>query len=398
MKTLYIDCGMGAAGDMLTSALLELTDDPDGWVEKLNALGIPHVEFCRENAEKCGIQGTHMCVHVLGRTEDAEHPHEHHHHHHSDMEDIAHIVSHLPVPDKVRRDVLAVYDSIAAAESAVHGVPVTQIHFHEVGDLDAVADVTAVCLLMDALGIEQVVASPVHVGAGQVRCAHGVLPVPAPATAMLLRDIPIYGGAIEGELCTPTGAALLRHFVTRFGELPPMRVKKIGYGMGTKDFPRANCVRVMLGETDSDASDVCVLSCNLDDMTGEDVGFAIERLFSAGALDAYSIPITMKKSRPGVMLQAICRPEDREEILKTVFQNTTTLGVRECRMPRYTLERTSEMRETPYGQVRIKTAAGYGVTRQKWEFDDVRRIALQENISADEARRLLESYKDGNNG
>ena len=255
MRTLYLDCGMGAAGDMLTAALLELLPRPDEFVKRLNGLGIPGVTYHREQAEKCGITGTHITVTVDGHAEgehDHEHDHHHehdheHHHHHSGMEEIGHLIGHLPVSEKVRADIRAVYDSIAQAESHVHGVPVTDIHFHEVGTMDAVADVTAVCLLMEELAADQVIASPVHVGGGTVRCAHGVLPVPAPATAYLLRDVPIYGGAIQGELCTPTGAALLRHFVTRFGDLPVMTLEAVGYGMGQKDFPRANCLRAMLG-------------------------------------------------------------------------------------------------------------------------------------------------------
>ena len=235
MKTLYIDCGMGAAGDMLTAALLELLPDPDGFVARLNALGIPGVAFKRETAVKCGIRGTRMSVTVHGMEED-EGMHDHHntgHHHHSGLHDMEHIVrDHLALPEKVREDVMAVYALIAEAESHVHGVPVSEIHFHEVGTMDAVADITAVCLAMHELAVDEVVVSPVHVGSGQVKCAHGILPVPAPATAYLLKDVPIYGGAVEGELCTPTGAALLRHFATRFGELPVMKMTAIGYGMG----------------------------------------------------------------------------------------------------------------------------------------------------------------------
>ena len=242
MRTLYLDCGMGAAGDMLTAALLELLPQPEEFMKRLNGLGIPGVTYHREQAEKCGITGTHIIVTVDGHAEgehdhDHEHDHHHehdheHHHHHSGMEEISHLIGHLPVSEKVRADIRAVYDSIAQAESHVHGVPVTDIHFHEVGTMDAVADVTAVCLLMEELAADQVIASPVHVGGGTVRCAHGVLPVPAPATAYLLRDVPIYGGTIQGELCTPTGAALLRHFVTRFGDLPVMTLESVGYGMG----------------------------------------------------------------------------------------------------------------------------------------------------------------------
>ena len=207
MKTLYLDCGMGAAGDMLTASLLELQPDRDAFVAELNALGIPNVVFTAEKSTKCGITGTHMSVTVHGEEESE------HHHHHGSMVDIRTIVSGLPIPTMVKLDILSVYEEIAQAESHVHGVPVEQIHFHEVGTMDALADITAVCLLLHRLAPDRIVASPVHVGSGQVRCAHGILPVPAPATAYILRDIPIYGGAIAGVLCTPTGAALLKHFV-----------------------------------------------------------------------------------------------------------------------------------------------------------------------------------------
>lgn len=259
MKTIYLDCNMGAAGDMLSAALLELLpqDQRQDFVAGLNALGIPGVEFAAEPSVKCGITGTHMRVTVNGQAEGGEHhhhEHEHeyeheHEHHHSGMHDIEHIVSgHLDIPEKVKSHILAVYSLIAEAESHAHGVPVSQVHFHEVGAMDAVADITAVCLLMDRLAPEQVVASPVHVGCGQVRCAHGILPVPAPATAHILTGVPIYGGKIEGELCTPTGAALLKHFATGFGGMPVMTLQRVGYGMGAKDFEAANCVRAMLGE------------------------------------------------------------------------------------------------------------------------------------------------------
>lgn len=248
MRILYLDCGMGAAGDMLTAALLELLPDRDAFVQELNSLGIPGVEFSPEKSEKQGIAGTHMRVRIHGEEEITDCPH--HHHHHGSMADIRSIVSGLPIPTMVKLDVLAVYGEIAQAESHAHGVPVEQVHFHEVGAMDAIADVTAVCLLMHRLAPDLVVASPVHVGSGQVRCAHGILPVPAPATAYLLRGIPSYSGDILGELCTPTGAALLKHFVTRFEDRPRMQVSAVGCGMGKKDFSRPNCVRAMLGDED----------------------------------------------------------------------------------------------------------------------------------------------------
>lgn len=384
MKTLYLDCGMGAAGDMLTAALLELLPDPDGFIAELNAVGIPGVTIEKEQVSKCGIGGTHIAVKINGVEEDeAAHGHHHdeHHHHHGGMHDIKHIVHHLSVPERVRKDVLGVYTLIAEAESHAHGVPVTDIHFHEVGTMDAVADVTAVCLLMDRIAPDQVIASPVHVGSGQVQCAHGILPVPAPATAYILRDVPIYGGGIRGELCTPTGAALLKYFVTEFGDMPVMKMTAIGYGMGKKDFPAANCVRAMLGETESAGDIILELNCNVDDMTGEAVGFAMEALFAAGALDVYTVPIGMKKSRPGTLFCVMCRPEDREKMVKLLFRHTTTIGIREKAYKRYTLDRSMETVRTPYGEVRSKISTGYGVTRQKYEYEDLARAARENDLS-----------------
>lgn len=291
---------MGAAGDMLTAALLELLTEEQQveFVEKMNNLGIPGVEVQKSTVSKCGINGTHVKVlvngeeegelmlhhhhhdehehshehshehtheheheheHVHEHTHDHEHSHEHHHEHdhghthahsHHGMADIEHIVMHhLDIPENVKHDIMAVYGEIAEAESVAHGKPIDEIHFHEVGTMDAVADITAVCLLVDMIKPEKIIASPVHVGSGTVRCAHGILPVPAPATAYILRGVPIYGGKIKSELCTPTGAALLKHFVSSFGDMPIISLEKIGYGMGYKDFPQANCVRAFFGET-----------------------------------------------------------------------------------------------------------------------------------------------------
>lgn len=212
MRTLYLDCGMGAAGDMLMGALLELLPEPETFLTKMRELDLPGIEISAKKSQKCGISGTHMEVLCHGQEEGHEQEHEHHHHHHTTLADISHILSHLNVSDRVRQDAQAVYAAIADAESRVHGTTIDQIHFHEVGTLDALADVVGVCVLMEMLQAEQVIASPVHVGSGQVRCAHGILPVPAPATALLLEGIPMYTGTIRGELCTPTGAALLQAF------------------------------------------------------------------------------------------------------------------------------------------------------------------------------------------
>ena len=411
MRTLYIDCSMGAAGDMLASALLELLPDGDAFVEKLNGLGIPGVTYRREKSVKCGVTGTYLTVEVNGEEEYAffqalQHSHHHDHadaaqtqeyaaqaHYHSGMHEIRHIVEDLPVPEDVRNDILAVYGLIAEAESHVHGVPVERIHFHEVGAMDAVADVTAVCLLLAALQPDRVVASPVHVGAGQVRCAHGTLPVPAPATMYLLRGVPMYGGQIHSELCTPTGAALLRYFVGQFGPMPVMRAQAVGYGMGTKDFMAANCLRAILGESEAAGETVTELRCNLDDMTAEEVSFAMERLFEAGAREVFTVPVGMKKSRTGLLLVVVCDNAAKEKMLRTIFRHTATLGVREYTTPRYTLSRETREIATPYGTVREKIASGFGVSRSKYEFDDLAGIARRNGLSLKEARDAADASK-----
>lgn len=428
MKTLYLDCGMGAAGDMLTAALLELLPEPEKFLEELNALAIPGVAVTTEQVSKCGILGTHVSVKVHGEEEESmdcppghshghehehhhEHDHEHHHehshdhdhhhdhdhehghghHHHSGMAEVEHIVGHLALSDQVKKNVLAVYELIAQAESHAHGLPVSQVHFHEVGAMDAIADVTAVCLLMERLAPEQVVVSPIHVGSGQVRCAHGILPVPAPATAHILRDVPIYGGQIQGELCTPTGAALLKHFVRRFGPMPPMTVEKVGYGMGSKTFEQANCLRAFLGQTDSaPLEEISELSCNLDDMTAEDLGYAQEKLLAQGARDVFLTSIQMKKGRPGVLFTCICLPEEEGKFIQLILQHTSTRGVRIRRCSRAVLDQTLETVETAYGPVQVKRSRGYGVERVKAEYEDLRRIAEDRGLPLETVRRQVE--------
>ncbi|MDR1630178.1 MAG: nickel pincer cofactor biosynthesis protein LarC [Oscillospiraceae bacterium] len=418
MKTIYLECAMGAAGDMLAAALLELLDDKDTFLKKLNAIGLPGVRVSAGPAAKCGIQGTHVSVLINGKeeiTEDVhdhyhehghdhdhshehdhehnhEHEHEHDHHHphsHSSMHRIEHILEDLYISPKVRQNALAVYDLIAKAESHSHGVPVSEIHFHEVGNIDAVADIVAVCMLMEELAPDQVIVSPIHTGAGHVRCAHGILPVPAPATAYILRDIPAYGGAVQGELCTPTGAALLKHFASSFGSMPVMRTEKIGYGMGKKDFERANCIRAFLGDTGSGEEEILEISCNIDDMTPEAMAYAEQVLRDAGALDVFTSPVNMKKGRLGALLTCLCETKDEETFTNLIFTHTTTIGMRICTCRRRTLERSFKEVATPYGTVRVKTVSGAGVTRAKPEYDDLARIASERNISFAQACELL---------
>lgn len=473
MKTLYLACNMGAAGDMLSAALLELHPDPAGMVSRLNALGIPGVTYEAEPMDKCGIRGTHLTVRVRGEEEEshdvhghahshdydhehdhdhahthvhdgaehehnhdheqqdaAEHVHEHHHHHdehdghshehhhhhghshddghdqahdhdhhhshhhvHRNLADIRAIVDHLDIPESVRSDIMKVYQLIAEAESHAHGRPVEEVHFHEVGAMDAVADITAFCLLLHELAPDQVIASPVNVGFGEVQCAHGILPVPAPATAWILRGIPIYAGQIRGEMCTPTGAALLKCFAQSYGQLPQMCVDRIGIGCGKKDFEQANIVRAMLGETPDSRDSVLELTCNLDDMTPEAVGFAMEELLAAGAVDVYTVPVTMKKSRPGLMLTCMCRQPLRDRMLEILFRHTTTLGVREILCSRSTMDREERTLHTSVGDIRLKTSRGWGAVREKYEYEDLARAAREKGISLSEAAKAADESR-----
>ena len=390
MRTLYFDCAMGAAGDMLTAALLELVEDREAALKRINAaLGGRARVSCAAD-KKCGIRGTHVTVTVAGREED-EHMHEGHahHHHHTGLAQINAAIDATALPEKVREDAKRVYQRIAQAESEVHGERVEQIHFHEVGTMDALADVLSVCLLMDEIKAERIVVSPINVGSGTVKCAHGILPVPTPATELLLRGVPTYAGMVRSELCTPTGAALLRHFADEFGPMPLMRVMKTGCGTGKKDFEAANLVRAMLGETEEHSEDVLELRCNLDDMTGEELGYAQRALFACGALDVYTVSIGMKKNRPGTMLCCLCREGDRESVLACLFRHTQTLGVREYRCARTTLARTLEQRESSLGPVCVKTAQGWGVRREKIEYESLAAIAEANGLSLRETEQRI---------
>lgn len=287
MKLLYLECNMGAAGDMLMGALADLLDDREAFAERLNNVGIPGVRVEFQNSVKCGITGTHARVSVHGAEEeslevptvsphthapehghthgcqpepdssgshppkeipDCSHGHSHSGHAHHGLPEIGELVDRLDLSDVIKKDIMGIYRILAEAEASVHGRPVTEVHFHEVGSLDALADITGCAMLIRELGADKIVTSPVNVGYGQVRCAHGILPVPAPAAARILEGIPCYCGKFEGELCTPTGAAVLKYFSDEYGRLPGMIIRKTGYGMGKKDFPAANCVRVFLGK------------------------------------------------------------------------------------------------------------------------------------------------------
>lgn len=403
---------MGAAGDMLTAALYELLDEAgkSEFLKQISESGVPGVVTEPKTVTMCGITGTWMEVRIGGEEEAAsevleesvhghdhghEHSHEHDHDHehshshehshthfHASMDAVRGIIYATGCSDAVKERAMAVYMRIAEAESKAHGKPVTEIHFHEVGAMDAIADVINVCVLMEMIAPQKVIVSPVNVGFGQVRCAHGIMPVPAPATAHLLQGVPIYAGNFRGEMCTPTGAALLTEFADEFGRMPVMRTDAVGYGMGHREMEAPNCVRAFLGETADGKKDALVeLSCNLDDMTGEEVAFAEEQLRLAGAPEVYTIPASMKKNRVGVLLTCLCRPEQEAIMLAIMMKYTTTWGVRRNDFSRYVMDRSFEQKDTPYGTVTIKSGTGYGVSKSKPEYEDLAKAAKESGES-----------------
>lgn len=397
MKILHIDCSRGAAGDMLAAALLDLMPDSTAAIARLNAIGVPGVEYATETVTRCGFAARRLVVRVHGQEEghgdDHHHGHDHHHehgHHHGHEHDHHHhhghrtlaeimaVIDGLSLPVKVADHVREVFSLLAGAEARVHGGSPDTVHFHEVGALDAVADISAVSLLLDALAPERITASPVNLGAGTVECAHGVLPVPAPCTAMLLDGVAAFGGEpSDGELCTPTGAALLRHFAGAYGPMPQMTMRSAGLGAGSRDTARPNILRAFMGETDGAAADPALrdevreMRCAIDDMTAEDLAFAAEAIRAAGALDVLLVPALMKKGRPGTIVEVLCRPCDSDAVAAAVFRNTTTLGLRETAIGRRVMRRREETAQTPLGAIRVKVAEGYGVQRAKPEFDDL---------------------------
>lgn len=421
MKTLYFECNMGASGDMLMGALYEICEEKDFFLKTMNeAFASFHIQLSAEPMEKCGIHGTKMHVLVHNKEEDTIHTHDvsshenghSHSHEHTSYPDVLERIETLTLPEQVKKDTSAIYRLIGEAEAKVHNTTLEQIHFHEVGSLDALADVSGCALLLYLLAPEKICCSPIHVGNGFVRCSHGVLPVPAPATAELLKGIPHYTGSIASELLTPTGAAVLKYYVQKFSSMPVISTTAIGYGMGSKDFDIANCVRVFLGESfdeknemqkskieknepekdDSFPKDDTILgiSCNLDDMTGEAIGLATEIFIAAGALDVFVTPIQMKKNRPGVLLTCLCELKDKDKFTGLFFLHTSTRGVRYQTYARAKLESTFVSRKSPYGDVRVKKSTGYGVEKEKPEFEDLKSIVLKHGCSIEEIKRNME--------
>ena len=409
---------MGAAGDMLAGALVSLLskEEQESFIKMINNIGVDGVKVSLSDDAKCGITGKHFKVEIDGVEEHSHDVHEHEHHHeheqehghhhehgdgHNDNDNHGHhhhgtgpfpkelgaVAEKLDCPNDIQK----VYELLAEAEAKVHGKDVSEIHFHEVGVKDALIDIASVVYLMNKLKVDKVVVSPVNVGFGKVKCAHGILPVPAPATAELVKGIPTYAGRFEGELLTPTGAALLKYYADEFSYQPLMNVIKCGYGTGNKNFESANVVKAVLGEVTDEliSENIIELNCNVDDMSAEDMAYATKALIENGAKDAFVTPVIMKKGRSGMLLTVLCSAIDKERFVSLIFKHTSTIGIRVKETERIILNRHEETVHTKLGDVRVKYSEGYGVKREKPEFEDLRKLAEENNISVAEARKIF---------
>lgn len=388
MKILYFDCFSGISGDMALGALLDITQDIPAFLKELVKIGLPgEWKFKAERRNKFGITGTDADV-MLTYT--------HYHangYDHRNLYDIINIIEQSLLNANVKKTAAEIFKNLAEAESAIHGVPVEEVHFHEVGAVDAIIDITGTAILIDQLSPDAIYCTPVNTGSGTVQCAHGVLPVPAPATAVLLTGFDVYADG-QGERTTPTGAAILKTLCQKSMPMPLMRMQKTGYGFGKKDTGSLNALRVFWGEVDGHREQIAVLQTNIDDMTGEALGAAMEILLHAGALDVFFTPVFMKKQRPAYVLTVLCRPEDKRIFEELIFKHTSTIGIRSALYDRSALERSEKTFETPMGSVRVKETQGFGVKKSKLEFEDVLRIAQEKDMPFKEVINALQKELD----
>ncbi len=368
MAQAYFDCFSGAGGDMIVGSLIDAGADAGVLRDRLASLGVGGYALSIEKMTKQGFSATRFRVDL---EDPAEQPHRH-------LSDIRAILDSSDLPDFVKEKANAVFFKLAQAEATVHGTAIESVHFHEVGAVDAIVDVVGAIVALDLLGVDSVTCSPLPTGSGTVKCDHGTMPIPAPATAELLKGVPLASCDELGEMTTPTAAAVLTTIAEAFGPMPAMTVESVGYGAGSREWRnRPNVLRVMLGpgSATQDADRITVLETNLDDVTAEVVGYCIERLLSLGALDAYVVPIQMKKSRPGSLLTVLCDDADVAAMERVLFKETTTLGVRRHHVRRTKLRRRSETVETPFGPIRMKLADRDGVITASPEFEDCRAAA-----------------------
>jgi pyridinium-3,5-bisthiocarboxylic acid mononucleotide nickel chelatase len=391
VKLLYFDCFSGAAGDMILGALID-AGLPVGELKRaLGSLGVEDWDISADRVVKCGITATKFRVHEHAQTvAGPQSPVAGHRHYH--LSGIKKRIDQSALSDSARARAKALFDRLAGAEAEVHSMPIEKVHLHEVGALDSIVDIVGTVFALEWFGADRIVSSPVNVGGGSVRTAHGVYPVPAPATLRLLGETPVYGGAVAKELLTPTGALLLSDYATSFGPLPAMRVNKIGYGAGDADLDGTpNVLRVVIGEAanQQDATQVVVIECEIDDMNPQIFGVLMDQIYARGALDVFYAPVQMKKNRPGTLMTLVARPADRDALVDLVFRETTTIGVRYIEMARECLERETVTVSTPLGSVRFKVASrNERVLNAQPEFDDLVRLAGEHSRPIKEVQAL----------
>ena len=379
MKQAYLDCSSGISGDMFLAALIDAGVPVDRLFGELKKLPLGFYEFKRTRALRGGLVGTRVDIRVPG-----EQPHRH-------LADIQALLEKASLPEKAAAQALKIFNHLAEVEGKLHNVPPSKVHFHEVGAVDAVLDIVGTCVGLELLEISDLICSPLNVGSGRVNAAHGSLPVPAPATAELLKDIPVYSSGVEGELVTPTGAALVAALASGFGPLPSMKIARIGYGAGEKDFPgHPNIARLFIGEPIEAVAGqpglpgdeiVSVIEANVDDMSPQLYGYFLEQALAAGALDVTCSSAQMKKNRPGLTISILCEPDKSDALSQLLFEQTTTIGVRIYEARRKVLEREQVTVETPYGAVQVKVARREGkVVNAAPEFDDCQRLAAEKSV------------------
>jgi len=407
MKILYYDCFSGISGDMNLAALIGLGVEPDYLRWQLSKLGLEGYSIRISRDVRHSISGTRVDV-ILNHSHDHhhDHPHGHSHEHvHRNLEDIRKIVESSALNDPVKESSMKMFRLIAEAEAKVHGTTVDQIHFHEVGAVDSIVDIVGAAICLDYLRVDKVVSSPVQLGGGFVECAHGKMPVPAPATLEILRDIPVKTGAVDKETTTPTGAAILAANVDLFTDNHQMQVEQIGYGIGHRDLAIPNILRVYLGRAGKEQfaggyqkHQAMQLTCNIDDMNPEHYDHVIEQLFEAGADEVYITPVVMKKNRPASLLSVLCKPELHEDISRLLLTQTTTLGLRTMRLEKTELERQIITQTTRYGAVRIKIAfLDEKAIKYKPEYEDCKRIAREQGLNLQQVCRHIQQDIDSDN-
>lgn len=378
MKIGYFDCFSGAAGDMIVGALIDAGASFDELQKQLAGLNVPGYQLKAEKVKKQGFAATKFDVLV-----DANLPKPHRH-----LKHVEQIINDSQLSSRVKERAIAIFRRLAMAEAKAHGSTIEKVHFHEVGAIDAIVDVVGTVICLDLLGIEEVRCSPLVVGSGTVMCEHGLMPVPAPGTVGLIEGFPVAASDETGELLTPTGAAILTTLATQFGPTPSMTLQATGCGAGTRDGKtRPNLLRILLGEADSvgQTDEVVVLEANLDDTTGQVIAQAIDRLFEAGALDAFCTPITMKKGRPAVMVTVLAEPASADTLERVLFEETPTFGVRRHLAQRRKLQRQWEPVETPFGTIRIKTGTlGEKIVSATPEYEECRQAAQAYGVAVRE--------------